>query len=231
MVTKQISPKDIIVDLLRIHLTDPRARGEALNTENLDGGSSEYTLTPTTGKAQCITSLSIDGTPQKKWRDYIWDHQNQKVIFNGNTAVGTGNVEIIYKQGSGWIFPDKPIKELGVNSFPRLNVIQNPGTGLRMGANTAPVESAVPFQIDVWTKPNYVATIGEIKYEGDKLAEYFAIQCSKVFEDHEEDLHPVLHDVVLSTTIQDMSFDAETQSHHKLFIVQLNGIDIGNVTI
>ncbi|MCK5342739.1 MAG: hypothetical protein KAR20_05015, partial [Candidatus Heimdallarchaeota archaeon] len=79
--------------------------------------------------------------------------------------------------------------------------------------------------------PNYVATIGEIKYEGDKLAEYFAIQCSKVFEDHEEDLHPVLHDVVLSTTIQDMSFDAETQSHHKLFIVQLNGIDIGNVTI
>ena len=150
MVTKQISPKDIIVDLLRIHLTDPRARGEALNTENLDGGSSEYTLTPTTGKAQCITSLSIDGTPQKKWRDYIWDHQNQKVIFNGNTAVGTGNVEIIYKQGSGWIFPDKPIKELGVNSFPRLNVIQNPGTGLRMGANTAPVESAVPFQIDVW---------------------------------------------------------------------------------
>lgn len=231
MVTRQISPKDIIVDLLRVHLTDSRNRGEALNTETLDGGSSEYVLSPPSGKVQCITSLKIDGTPQKKWRDYLWDHQNQKVIFNGNTSVGVGNIEIIYKHGSGWIFPDKPMKTLNINSFPRLNVLQNPGTGLRMGANTAPVESAVPFQIDIWTKPNYIATIGEIKYEGEKLAEYFAIQCSKVFEEKEEDLHPVLHDLVLSTTIQDMPFDIETQTHHKLFIVQLNGIDIGNVTI
>ena len=231
MVTKQISPKNIIVDLLRIHLTDPRARGEATNTENLDGGSSEYTLTPTSGKVQCVTSVKISGAVQKKWEDYIWDDQNQKIIFNGNIVAGSGILEVIYKQGSGWIFPDKPIKDLGITSFPRLNVIQNPGTGLRMGPNTAPIESAIPFQIDVWTKPKYVPTIDGRKYEGDKLAEYFAIQASKVFEENEEDLYPVMHDVVLSTTIQDMPFDIETESHHKLFIVQLNGIDIGKVTI
>ena len=227
----QIPPKNIIVDLLRVYLTDPRSRGEALNTETLDGGSSEYTLTPTSGKVQCITSLKIDGTAQKKWKDYIWDAQNQKVIFNGNTSSGTGNIEIIYKQGTGWIFPDKPIKELSTTSFPRLNVIQNPGTGLRMGPNSAPVESAVPFQIDVWTKPKYIATIDSVKYEGDRLAEYFAIKSSKVFEEHEEDLYPVMHDVVLSTTIQDMPFDSETQSYHKLFIVQLNGINMGSISI
>lgn len=231
MVTQQISPKDIIVDLLRIHITDPRARGEDLNTENLDGGSSEYTLTPTTGKVQCITSLSIDGTPQKKWEDYIWDHQNQKVIFNGNTAAGSGNVEIIYKQGTGWIFPDKPFKSLSIESFPRINVIQNPGVGERMGYNTAPINSNVAFQIDIWTKPDYIAAIDSNKYEGDKLAEYLAIKAQGVFEENEEDLWPVLHDALFSTTIQDMPFDVETESYHKLFIVELNGISIGEVTI
>lgn len=231
MVTKQIPPKDILVDLLRVKLTDPRARGEDIKVETFDGGSSEYTLTPTTGKAQCITELTIDGSPKKKWEDYIWDQQNQKVIFNGNTSGGSDNVSITYKQGSGWIYPDKPIESLGNTSFPRINVIQNPGTGERMGYNTAPINSGVAFQIDVWSKPNYVATIDGQKYEGERLAEYFAIQASKVFENYEEDLWPVFHDALFSTTVQDMPFDVETESYHKLFIVELNGIGIGEVTI
>ena len=106
------SPKDIIVDFLRCKLTDPRSRAETLNTETFDGGGKTFSLTPS-GSLSCITAVTVTSVAQNKWTDYYIDFQNQKVVFYSNTASGTANVSITYKQGTtNWIFPDKAKESL-----------------------------------------------------------------------------------------------------------------------
>ena len=81
--TYEISNEDILVDFIRAHLVDPRARAEASNTDNVTAtaGQTTQVLTPTSGTTvSCITSLTVNGTAISKWEDYYWDYQNQKVF-------------------------------------------------------------------------------------------------------------------------------------------------------
>jgi len=143
-----ISPKNIIVDFLRCRLTDPRSRAESSTTEEFDGGGTEFSLTPPSGTLSCVTSVTVDGTTQTKWKDYRIDFQNQKVIFYSATAAGTNNVNITYKYGStNWIYPDKAKKTLSKTSFPRMNVLMIGGSGERLGQYNSDVESTQHYQL------------------------------------------------------------------------------------
>ena len=222
-----ISPKNIIVDFLRRRLTDPRSRAETSQTEEFDGGGKTFSLTPSAGKMSCITSVTVDGTEQTKWKHYYIDFQNQKVIFYANTAGGTDNVDIIYKRGtSNWIFPDKAKVSLNRLSFPRMNVLVVGGTGKRVGQYNSNVESTIHFQIDVWTKENHKQTIGGVVYEGDKLAEYFAYEVTKAFRAYESDLYNALYNYTLLGTPRDLGFNQEMECFHKIVEVELKGIDV-----
>lgn len=222
-----ISPKNIIVDFLRHRLTDPRARAEATNTEEFDGGSTDFQLTPTIGTMSCITSVTVNSVEQTKWKHYYVDEQNQKVIFYSNTAAGTNNVDITYKQGtSNWIYPDKAKESLSRTSFPRINVLTLGGTGERVGQSDSNVQSAIRFQLDVWTKENQIQTIDSIKYAGDKLSEYLAYEITKAFRAYVEELHPALYDYTLLGTPRDMPFNQEMQCFHKIVEIELKGIDV-----
>lgn len=129
-----ISPKDIVMEFLRTKLTDPRARAEATNTETFDGGSTDYSLTPTVGKMACITAVAVNSVTQNKWTDYYIDIQNQKIVFYSTTPAGTGNVSITYKQGTtNWIWPDKAKETLTIASFPRISIMKVSGSGKRIG--------------------------------------------------------------------------------------------------
>ncbi len=223
-----ISPKNIIVDFLRHRLTDPRSRAEAANTEEFNGGSTIFSLTPPSGTVSCITSVTVDSVEQTKWKHYYIDSQNQKVIFYSNTAAGVDNVDIAYKYGtSNWIYPDKASESLSSTSFPRLNILIVGGVGNRVGQFDSNVQSAIHFQIDVWTKEKQLQTINSIKYSGDKLAEYFAYEVTKAFKQHVEELHPALYDYTLLGTPRDMPFNQEMQCFHKVTECELKGIDVG----
>lgn len=223
-----INPKEIITDFLRSKLEDPRSRAEDTNTETFDGGGTEFSLTATTGSVQCITSVSVDGTTQTKWKHYYIDHQNQKVIFFSNTASGTDNVEIFYKQGTtNWIYPDKPKKTLSATSFPRINIISIGGTGERLGQYNSDMESVENFQLDIWTKEDQIFTIDSVKYSGDRLGTYIAYQITKAFKESMEDLHPALYNYSILSTPRDMGFDSELQCYHKIVEIELRGINIG----
>ena len=222
-----ISPKNVLVEFLRRRLTDPRARAEATETKEFDGGSTDFSLTPTTGTASAITTITVGATTQTKWKEYYIDFQNQKIIFYSNTAAGTDNVDITYKYGTtNWIFPDKAKKELSRTSFPRMNVLVIGGVGDRLGQYNSDVESSMSFQIDIWTKENQIFTIDGVKYEGDKLAEYLAHQVMVAFRNYENDLHPELYNYIPTGIPRDMGFNQEMECFHTIVEVELNGINV-----
>jgi len=222
-----ISPKNILVEFLRRRLTDPRARAEATQTEEFDGGGTEFQLTPSSGTMSCITSVKVDDIEQIKWKDYYIDFQNQKVIFYSNTASGTNNISITYKKGTtNWIYPDKAKKTLSKTAFPRMNILVVGGSGERLGQYNSNVVSTIHFQIDIWTKENQKFTINSVVYEGDKLAEYFAYEITKAFRANVDDLHPELFNYTLLGTPRDLGFNQEMQCFHKIVEVELKGIDV-----
>lgn len=222
-----ISPKNIISDFLRHRLTDPRARAEATNTEEFNGGGTDFSLSPPIGTVSCITSVTVDSVEQTKWKHYYIDPQNQKVIFYSNTAAGTDNVDVSYKHGtSNWIYPDKANETLSKTSFPRLNILVVSGTGGRVGQFDSNVESVIHFQVDVWTKEKQPQTIDGVVYSGDKLAEYLAYEVTKAFRAYVEELHPALYDYTLLGTPRDMPFNQEMQCFHKVIEFELKGIDV-----
>ena len=223
-----ISPKQIIVEFLRHRMNDPRDRGETSQTEEFDGGSTDFSLTPTSGSLSCITGITVDAVAVDKWDDYYLDFQNEKVIFYSNTAGGTNNVDITYNRGTtNWIYPDKAKTSLSSTSFPRLNVLLVGGSGERLGQYNSNIESVMHFQVDIWAKENYIATIDSIKFEGDKLAEYLGYQVVKAFEDHIADLHPQLYNFSLLSPPRDMGFNSEYQCFHVIVEFELKAIDTG----
>jgi len=222
-----ISPKNVLVDFLRHRLTDPRARAESTNTEEFNGGGTEFTLTPPSGSISCITAITVDGSAQTKWKDYYIDFQNKKVIFYSATGAGTNNVDITYKYGStNWIYPDKARETLSRTSFPRINILVVGGTGGRLGQYNSDVESVMHFQIDVWTKENQPQTINSVKYEGDKLAEYLAHQIMVAFRANEDDLHPELYNYTPIGIPRDLGFNQEMECFHVIVEVELKGINV-----
>ena len=223
-----ISPKQILVDFLRHRLTDPQARAEATNTETFNGGSTDFSLTATSGSVQAITEVSVDGVVQSKWEDYYIDFQNEKVIFYSNTAAGSDNVSITYKQGTtSWIYDDKARATLSTSAFPRINILLVAGAGERVGQFNSNIQSKPHFQIDIWTKENQLFTINSHKYGNDSLAEYLGYQVTKAFEDYVSDLYPQFYNYQLLSVPRDMGYNAEMQCFHVVVEIQLNSIDAG----
>jgi len=230
-----LNPKSIIVDFLRVHVIDPRSRAETADSDNFiaTSGQTEFSLTPTTGHVSCITNVTVNGTSKVKWQDYYIDFQNEKIIFFSGLTVSDA-VIVNYKIGtSNWIYPDKPNTKLSATSFPRINILTVSGVGSRLGQYEASIESAIHFQVDIWTKEkasNQIFTIDGKKYTGETLADYLAFQVAEAFEDHEKDLHPALYSYTPIQIVRDLPFNDELQCHHKVVEFIMKGIKIGRIS-
>ncbi len=218
-----VLPKDFIVDFLHTNLEDPRGR-LTNNSETFSAGATSYDLTATSGKVISITSLTIGGVAQTKWTDYKFDYQNEKIIFPSATS---GEVIVNYKQGTAWIYPDKPLVSLSDTSFPRINILDSGGTDSRLGQYNAPKEDKNAYQIDVWVKKAFIYTKDDHKYSNNALADYITLKAKKVFDNFEGQLIPTFYNASTLTTPQDLGYDEEFQCFHKIFIVELSSIDIG----
>lgn len=230
-----IHPKSIISDFLRVNLTDPRTRAEATNTETLTATASQttFTLSAPSGSVSCVTAVVVDSVSKTKWRDYYPDSRGETIIFF-TAMTGAESVVVTYKYGtSNWIYDDKPSETLSATSFPRINVKQISGPGVRLGNVDAPIMSNMTFQVDIWCKEkqsNQIFTIDSKKYTGETLADYIAHKIHKAFEDNEDDLYPAMHDYIPIQSIPpDLPFNVEYQAHHKVFEFGMNGISVGTV--
>lgn len=229
MATYILSPEEVIKDLLRETLDDPRTTRESTNSETFSAGQSSYILTPTSGNVQAITSLTIGGVAQTKWKDYMWDQQNKKIIFSG---AASGEVIVNYKQGTGWIYPDKPQVKLSETSFPRIDVFKNSGAETRFGQYDAPMESVNGLQINIWVKEGFIFTdSNSIKWSGEQFATYLVTKAKNALADNESKLHAYGYSLRIPTSDRAMPFDEEYQAHHKLFIIEFNSLKQGEITI
>ncbi len=145
------------------------------------------------------------------------------------------SVEInLYESTTNWIYWDKSDVSLGVDAFPRVDILIVAGTGVRLGNYEAPVESNIRFQFDVWTKEkanNQIFEIGGVNYTGEDLAEYLAYKIMEQFEDHINDLNPVIYDYEATDfPPRDMEFNEEMQCHHKVTGCQLKMINVGRIS-
>jgi len=230
-----ISPKNIIVDFLRVHLTDPRSRAEDSRSETFTAtaGQTVFGLTATIGKVQAITSITVDAVSKSKWAIYYPDFRNQKAIFFSGLTGGE-TVVITYKQGTrSWIFADKrDHSKKAVISFPRMEVKIISGPGQRLGNFEAGIESAMRIQLDIWAKEkdeDQTFTIDDVAYAGEALVDYLSVKAHLAFKDSEGNLHPALYGYAPLQIPQDLPFDVETQSHHKINEFLLKGINIGEM--
>lgn len=229
MTSYTVNPKVIIADLLREVMTDPRTTRESTNSETFDAGATEYELTATSGNPQTITSLTIGGVAQTKWKDYMWDWQNYKIIL---PSAASGEVVVNYKQGTGWIYPDKPNTKLSATSFPRINVLKVAGTGSRFGQYEAPMEETIALQIDLWIKRDWPYTDANgFIWADDKLGDYLANKVKKNLADNENKLFCYGYSLRIPTTDRDLPFDEEYQAHHKVFIIEFSSLNEGEITI
>ena len=230
-----IHPKTIISDFLRENLVDPRARAEASHTQNFTASASDTTfqLIAPSGSVSCVTAVTVDAATKTKWRDYYPDSRDETVVFF--TAMsGAEDIDVTFKYGtSNWIYDDKPNTRIDATSFPRLNVMQVSGPGVRLGNVDAPIMSNMTFQVDIWAKEKQsgqIWTIDSKKYTGETLADYLAHKIHKAFEDNEDDLYPCMHDYIpLQSIAPDLPFNTEYQAHHKAVEFGMNGITVGTV--
>jgi len=231
-----IDPEDILSDFLRVHLTDPKARAEATETQTFTPGATDTEITlvaPTTGSVSCVTGVTIDGvsTSAAKWADYHWDYQNTILTFFSAFA-GTETVIVTYKYGtSNWIFSDKPDEELGNTSFPRISLFNVSAGGKRLGQYDAPVEGSPILQIDIWSKDGYVATIDSRKYSNNYLTRYFGNRITRAFEENEDDLFPVLYNYRLVSGARAAPYAEEYQAFHSIVEVNVKGLRIGRIEV
>ena len=233
-----LNPEYFIVDFLRNRLTDPRtSRRPTLTSDSFTATASQtdFTLTPTSGTSlQNVSSVTVAGTAQTKWQDYYIDPRGQNIIFFTGLTVGQAVVVNYYEGTSNWIYWDKTSKTLSSTSFPRIDVLTISGPGKRLGNYEAPVENAILFQIDVWTKEKsdaQIFTIDSQNYTGENLAKYLAFQVMQNFEDHENDLHPALYDYTPTNAIPStMPFDVDYQCHHKIVEFIMSGIKLGRIS-
>jgi len=234
MTTYYVDSEDIISDFLRANLTDPRARAEASESQSdtATAGQTEITLTPTSGSVSSITSLTVNGTTKKKWLDYYWDYQNQKITFF--TALTLADAVVTtYKYGtSNWIYSDRPDQAISATSFPRISVFTVSAPGTRLGQYDAPVEGRPRIQIDIWTRnDDFSYTVDGRTYTRDYLARYLGHQITKAFEDSEEDLFPVLYNYTVGSGPRAAPYSEEYTAYHSIVEIILKGLRLGRIEV
>lgn len=229
-----LDPEDIITDFLRVNLIDPRNRAESTETQTFSPllSTKEITLgNSSLGSISCITEVLVDEVSKKKWKDYYWDYQNKKLIFN-IAFTGSEEVKITYKYGlTNWIYSDRPNDKLSSTSFPRISLFTVSSNGLRLGQYEAPVESNVILQIDLWIKENQVFTIDNRKYSNEYLSRYLGNQVVKAFELYEENLHPILYNYIPVSNPRNAPYSEEFQAFHTITEISLKLLRIGRIEV
>lgn len=227
----QISPKQIIVDFLRVFIEDPKHRNDTVKEQVfilqdvVDG-----IITINSNKSiSHINYIELNNIKLKKWQDYIPIFKIGQVKLLKNIDINDV-IKINYSVGdTNWIYDDKLAKNLSFNSFPRINLFIVSSTTERLGNTKAPVRTSITFQIDIWTKESSVFDYKNNKYSGDELGEVIGYEIQKAFEENEDYFFPILDELSIIQSIRDLPFNQEFQCFHKHLDINLKMLNIGRI--
>jgi len=189
----QIDSKEIMAEFATANLTDPRGRLSS-NTESFsgDGSTQKFNLDSST---KAVTEVTIDGTTQKKWEDYIVVIRNTPRIEFYNAPANSTDIEIDTKTGTGWIYPDLPRDDLSEDSFPRLGITNRPESGNRQGTHEADIEYFTNFFIFGYALENKTFDIGGVSYEGERLVNKLLADFLIAITNNVDEVYPRSNDV------------------------------------
>lgn len=81
MTTYYLQPEDALTDFLRSYLDDPSGRVSSDSvTFTASVSQNSYALS-LPDSVSCITSITVDGTELKKWKEYFWDYSSNTITF------------------------------------------------------------------------------------------------------------------------------------------------------
>lgn len=120
--------KDEIINFLRFNITDPSSRGTA-RTALLNGTGLATDFYIASATANCVTrvqhpvltTLSF-GTGYTFDTDYVSGTKQLKISFMTPPVSGTNNIEVLYRDGATWVYPDYPQVQSTLTNFPRIVV-------------------------------------------------------------------------------------------------------------
>jgi len=118
--------KEELLVFLRNNVTDPSARGTTGSDVFTAGGASgNFTLSQVGVKN--ITSVTVSSAAKTAYVDYTPNYQNTSPSSNPTVAMAAvpasgAQVQVNYKYGDTWIYPDWPRTDLGLNAYPRIAV-------------------------------------------------------------------------------------------------------------
>jgi len=120
--------KELVMDL-RANITDPKNRGST-KTDVFSGDDNTTTFTLSELGVKTITLVKVDGVTKTYGTDYTVDlkeedpSQYPTVTFTTAPPTGTDNVEVTFKYGETWVYPDYPRTDLSLNKYPRLALVE-----------------------------------------------------------------------------------------------------------
>lgn len=227
-------PQDIVVELLRANISDPKERylTDSETFISTDGQTDFIiNLTNSNRVVRAIKTVTLDGTELSKWKDYDIDLDipEQPTIILKTPANLDDELVIEYycsSSGNEWIYPDFPIGQLNSSKFPRISVIQITKSGIRQGTYDSALLNQVHLQIDCWTKDDYSVIIDNKNYTKQALADYLGNLIEKFFCENEDLLYPKLHNYELIDS-NPMPYEEDSQTYrHKVEII-LMGENVG----
>lgn len=179
--------KEILTELLRTDLTDPRASRlgiEYTETFDGDGETKEFQLSRT--NIMFISKISVGGSEQNKNQGNSFNIRTGKITFDDAPAEGTDNIEIkYYYGGTNWVYDDYPLENLKAEtSWPRISVINLDEAGSQHAIGEDEEENDLVLQIDIWVKSKQEFTINSETYEGVRLINYLKTQIKEKLKDY-----------------------------------------------
>lgn len=143
--------KEEIIVWLRKNLTDPKVRG-TIKISMQSGTGSKVKFELPDDDVKYVDHILVDGAIQANYTDYYVDYNDKLQLSNPVvyflTPPSNGSaVEIKYNHGTSWIYPDIPRVDLGIDSYPRVNVrfvsLRTSEGGLGSGSNITDILGSI----------------------------------------------------------------------------------------
>ncbi|HAG52465.1 MAG TPA: hypothetical protein DCL21_01625 [Alphaproteobacteria bacterium] len=181
-----IEDKDLMAFFLRENITDPRGRVTLVDNDAQSITAEKIVNVSSTFKISHITNVKLDSNSLVAFVDYLYDIKNRKIIFfEEQTGSLTFDIyggvktiivnDIVVDNKVNWIFSDIPRNNnMSNDNFPRISIIYISRPTQILGNFDSCEVTNNRFQVDVWTKKDYVASVDVGGYNSnladDKLA-------------------------------------------------------------
>jgi len=173
-------PKEMVMEFLRKNLTDLRSDREYTGQQDsFTGHTDEIEFTLTEVPISHIDSVTVAGSPLRKWMDYDIDLGLSKLDQVGKITLHTAtssDVVVNYKTASDenqWIFTDHPEVKI---KYPVISVFNISESKSRRGFGSGEIKTidSIMLQISVWTKYKQIIISGGYRYSHNSLANKLA---------------------------------------------------------